>query len=191
MNARELEAAEHELTRRRKHQHEAAGVSAALLVLALVTLFFAPSLSVPLAIGGTVGALVAITSGLARQDRIACLALDPLAHSLPEVAQYATRLTSRLECQRLASWLAEILHDAEVPGNWYLVHRVHRYAEDLSALSRDLADPRAEVRPASMAACHLLLTQAVDSPLYNPAIPDDLLPAIIARIRLGISFSSV
>ena len=191
MNARELEAAESELARRRKHQREAAMVAAVLLVLALATAFLAPRLSVPLAIGGGAGVLVAIISGLARQDRIACLALDPLAHSLPEVAQYASRLTSRLECQRLASWLAEILRDAELPGNWYLVHRVRRYAEDLNALSRDLADPRAEIRPASMAACHLLLTQAVDSPLYNPAVPDDLLPAIIARIRLGISFSSL
>ena len=191
MNARELEAAEHELARRRKHQREAAIVAAVLLGLALVAAFLAPNLSVPLAIGGGMGVLVAIVSGLARQDRIACLALDPMAHSLPEVAQYASRLTTRLECQRLASWLTEILRDAELPGNWYLVHRVHRYAEDLSALSRDLADPRAEIRPASMAACHLLLTQAVDSPLYNPSMPDDLLPAIIARIRLGISFSSV
>jgi hypothetical protein len=37
---------------------------------------------------------------------------------------------------------------------------------------------------------HLLLTQAVESPLYNPAVPADRLPAIIANIRLGITRTS-
>ncbi len=147
----------------------------------------AADFTAPLAAGAAAGVLVAVVSELSRQNRIARLALDPLAHALPEVAQFANHLTSRRERERLASWLMEILAESEVPGNWYLAHRVRRYAEDLRALSRDLADPRAEVRPASMAACHLLLTQAIDSPLYNPAVPADLLPSMIARIRLGIS----
>ena len=176
-----------DLARRRKHQREAAAIAVALGALGLAMLPLAANFTAPLAAGAAAGVLVAVVSYLSRQDRIARLALDPLAHALPEVSQYASHLSTRLERERLASWLKEILADAEVPGNWYLAHRVHRYAEELCALSRDLADPRAEVRPASMAACHLLLTQAIDSPLYNPAVPADLLPSIIARIRLGIS----
>jgi hypothetical protein len=43
------------------------------------------------------------------------------------------------------------------------------------------------VRRSSAATCRLLLTQGVDSPLYNPAVPADELPALIRSVRLGIS----
>ena len=133
-----------DLARRRKHQQEATLIAVALGVLAVAMLPLAADFTAPLAAGAAAGVLVAAVSALSRQDRIAGLALDPLAHALPDVAQYASHLTARLERERLASWLMEILAEAEVPGNWYLAHRVHRYAEDLRALSRDLADPRAE-----------------------------------------------
>jgi hypothetical protein len=128
---------------------------------------------------------------LSRQGQIAKLALEPLAHELPEVSRYANRLTTRPERERLAAWIVEILGEAaSIPGNRYLAHRVIRYADELAALGADLSDPSAEIRPTSAAAAHLLLTQAVDSPLYNPAVPADRLPAIIASIRLGITRSS-
>jgi hypothetical protein len=190
MNARELEAASEDLRRRRKHQSEAAILAAVCALLAFAMLPVAAGAAIALGAGSAAGALVGVVSGLARQDKIELLALDPDAHELPEVARYASRLTTRFERERLAGWLLEILSEAHIPGNWYLAHRVARYAEELAALSRDLADPRAQIRPASAAACHLLLTQAVDSPLYNPAVPADQLPAIITRIRLGISVSS-
>ncbi|MDQ6817288.1 MAG: hypothetical protein M3018_07765 [Actinomycetota bacterium] len=188
MNARELEAASQDLSARRKRQLEAVAMAVACAVLALV-FSFAPAVAIPLGAGAVIGALAAIVGELARQDKIACLALDPQAYELHEVARYASRLTTRLERERLASWLLEILSEAHIPGSSYLAYRVARYADEIAALSRDLSDPRADIRPASAAACHLLLTQAVDSPLYNPAVPAEQLPAIIIRIRLGISFS--
>ena len=100
------------------------------------------------------------------------------------------RLASHLERERLAAWILEILREAaSIPGNRYLTARVVRYADELAALGADLSDPHAEIRPASAVAAHLLLTQAVESPLYNPAVPADRLPAIIANIRLGITRS--
>jgi hypothetical protein len=189
MNARELEAASQDLRRRRKRQSEATILAVTSALLAMATVPLAPGVAIALGAGAVSGALVAVASVLARQDKIARLALDPEAYELPEVSRYASRLTTRPERERLASWLLEILNEAHIPGNWYLTNRVVRYAEDLAALSRDLADPRARIRPASAAACHLLLTQMVDSPLYNPAVPADQLPAIISRIRLGISTS--
>jgi len=128
---------------------------------------------------------------LSRRDQIAKLALDPVAHELPEVSRYANRFASHLERERLAAWIVEILREAaHIPGSMYLSARVIRYADDLAALGRDLLDPEAVIRPASAAAVHLLLTQAVESPLYNPAVPADRLPAIIANIRLGITRTS-
>jgi hypothetical protein len=137
------------------------------------------------------GFLAAFVDAVSRRDQIAQLALDPVAHELPEVSRYANRLASHLERERLAAWIVEILREAaHIPGSLYLSARVLRYADELAALGRDLSDPDAVIRPASAAAVHLLLTQAVESPLYNPAVPADRLPATIANIRLGITKST-
>jgi hypothetical protein len=188
VTARELEAAGTDLARRRKRVRDAAYLAASCAFVALLTLPWSTAAAIALAGGAVVGGLMAVCGELARQDVIARLALDPLAHELPDVSRYVSRLTHGLERERLADWIREILLEAAyLPGNWYVVHRVIRYADELAALGDDLADPHAEIRPASAAAAHLLLTQAVDSPLYNPALPDDLLPTMITKIRLGIS----
>ncbi len=191
MNAREGEAAARDLKRSRTRIREARAFAAVCAVVAVAALPIAVESAVAFGAGAVTAALVAIVSTLSRQDKIALLALDPLAHELPEVSRYASRLIRHLDRERLADWIAEILFEsAYLPGNWYLTSRVVRYAEELTALSHDLADPCARIRPVSAAACHLLLTQAVDSPLYNPAVPADQLPAIIAKIRSGITRSS-
>jgi hypothetical protein len=138
--------------------------------------------------GALASLLAAGATALSRRERIARLALDPRAYELPEVCRYANRLTRRLERERLADWIGEMLGEAaHVPSSWFLASRVIRYADELAALSHDLADPGIQIRPASAVAAHQLLTQGVDSPLYNPALSDDQLPAIFARIRAGIS----
>jgi hypothetical protein len=57
----------------------------------------------------------------------------------------------------------------------------------LELLATELASSWARVLPASAAACRHLLTEAVESPLYNPDIPAEELPATIQRIRRGIT----
>jgi len=191
INAREGEAAARDLNRSRSRIREATAFAAGCAVVAVVALPLAGEIAVAFGAGAVAGAFVAIIGVLSRQDKIARLALNPLAHELPEVSRYANRLTRHLDRERLADWIVEILVEAAyLPGNWYLTNRVVEYAEELTALSHDLADPYARIRPASAAACHLLLTQAVDSPLYNPAVPADQLPAIITNIRSGITRSA-
>ena len=190
MNAREVEAIARDLARSRTRIREAAGFGAACLAVALATAPMSLTVAAACAAGAVTGALIATFGSLARQGRIEKLALDPLAYELPEVSRYAKRLATHLERERLAAWILEILHEAaSIPGNRYLTARVVRYADELAALGADLSDPHAEIRPASAVAAHLLLTQAVESPLYNPAVPADRLPAIIASIRLGITRS--
>lgn len=170
---------------------ETLGVAVICAFIALVALPFALGVAGAFAVGALAGLLAASFGALSRRDLIAKLALDPVTHELPEVSRYANRLATRLERERLAAWIVEILREAaSIPGNLYLSTRVIRYADELAALGRDLSDPKAVIRPASAAAVHLLLTQAVESPLYNPAVPADRLPAIIANIRLGITRSS-
>ncbi len=191
MNAREVEAAARHLMHSRTRIRETLGVAVACFVIALATAPFAVGVAGAFAAGALTGVLVALFGAVARRDQIAKLALDPLAHELPEVSLYANRLASHLERERLAAWIVEILREAaHIPGSLYLSTRVIRYADELAALGKDLSDPDAVIRPASAAAIHLLLTQAVESPLYNPAVPADRLPAIIANIRLGITRSS-
>lgn len=191
MNARELEAIASELERSQRRIREVLVVALTCLFVGLAAAPFALGVAAAFAAGATTGLLVAIFGALSRRDHVAKLALDPVAHDLPEVSRHANRLATHLERERLAAWIVEILREAaSIPSAWYLTARVIRYADELAALGRDLSDPEAEIRPASAAAVHRLLTQAVDSPLYNPALPADQLPATIANIRLGITRSS-
>jgi hypothetical protein len=190
MYAHDLGTIAADLERSRKRVRDARSVAFACAVIALGAWMASAVVAAAFAVGAVAGVLLSLIGTLSRQDKIALLALDPSAYELPDVSQYSYRLTHRLERERLASWIIEILAEAaSIPGNWYVVPRVIRYADELAELSDDLADPYAHIRPASAAAAHLLLTQAVDSPLYNPALPDDLLQAIIAKVRLGISRS--
>ncbi len=191
MNAREVEASARDLTRRRRRIRESLGFASACAVVAVGAAPFALGVAAAFAAGAVTGVLLAMFSALGRQDRIAQLALDPLAHELPEVSRYADRLTRQLERERLAQWIVEMVSEAaHIPDSWYLRGRVISYANELAELGEALADPLTQIQPSSAAALHLLLTQAVDSPLYNPAVPADRLQAIIANIRLGITRSS-
>jgi len=191
MNARQVEAVARDLARSRARIREALAFAVACAAAALPAAVFSLGIAAAFAAGAVTGALLAIFGTLSRQGKIARLALDPLAHELPDVSRFASRLATDLERQRLAAWIMEILREAaSIPGNRYLTARVIRYADELAALGEDLSDPGAVIRPTSAAAAHLLLTQAVDSPLYNPAVPADQLPAIIASIRLGITRSA-
>lgn len=191
MNARQVEAIAGDLARSRRRIREATKVAVICLVVSLAAAPFSFSVAAAFAAGAVAGALLATFGKLTRQGQIEKLALDPLAYELPEVSRFAELLTTRHERERLAAWIVEILGEAaSIPGNRYLTARVVRYAEELAALGDDLCDRHAEIRPSSAAAAHLLLTGAVDSPLYNPAIPAERLPAIIASIRLGITRST-
>lgn len=190
MNARDVESAASDLACSRRRIREAVWLAVGCAVAGVASLPFESAVAVALGVGALAGGLFASMVFLARGHKIAQLALDPLAYGLSEVSQYAARLTGRLERERLADWIIEIVGEASrIPDTWYLASRVLRYADELRALSRELADPRVAIKPASAAAVHMLLTQAVYSPLYNPTLPDDELPLTIAKIRLGISRS--
>jgi hypothetical protein len=187
MNDRDLEAAARELRARQRVTREAAVGALVCAVLASGASLVSGSASVALAAGAATAALLAAAQHGARRDAIARLALDSAAYALPEVRRYGARLVGTAERERLAAWMREIVRDSDVPGNWYLGDRVVRHAGQLESLARDLMAAHVGVRPASVVACHRLLTHAAESPLYNPDVPADELPAAIERIRRGLA----
>jgi hypothetical protein len=54
-------------------------------------------------------------------------------------------------------------------------------------LAHELAAPAARVEPATAVACRRLVTRPVESPLYNPNLPEEDLRALLLRIRAGIT----
>jgi hypothetical protein len=187
MNARELDSASESLELKRVRMRDGAVVAVACGTLAVATGPFSLDVALALLAGGFVAVAVAVANLLGRRDAIGQLALDPSAYELPEIRRYGTRLTLPSERAKLAAWLREVVREAPEPGNSYLADRVSRYSGQLESLARQLTASWVLVMPASAVACHRLLTHAAESPLYNPDLPADELPAAIDRICRGIT----
>jgi hypothetical protein len=184
MYERDLERAADYLAGRRRLARDAAFLAVAALAGAALAATLSGVLAVALAAAGGVEVLICLAAWAGRRELIARLALEPGAYVLPEVANYGASVARRRE--RLASWLAEIVTEPPRAHTLYLRERVSCYAGELLALARELGAPGATVRPASVVACQRLLTHAVESPLYNPRLPANELPLVLARIRAGI-----
>jgi hypothetical protein len=167
-------------------------VSALLLGLAAgglaAPLTFASSpAAIALGAGAAAELLVAGAAELRRRESISRLALDADAYVLPEIRRYGTRVARLPERQRLARWLQELVHDARLPGVYFVRGRVLRYARELEAIASALASPAATVHPVSAVACLRLLTRAPQSPLYNDRLPADDLGLALRSILSGIT----
>jgi hypothetical protein len=187
MTARELEDAGALLEARRIRARDGFAIAVTCGLAVAAVLPFSRALAISLLIGAAAAALPALMNLLERRDAIARLALEPNAHSLPEVRGYASRLALPAEREKLAMWLRELVKDAPHPGSLYLSDRVSRYARQLEFLAGELAASWVDIEPDSAAACHHLLTHAAESPLYNPALPAEQLESTIQRILRGIT----
>src|SRR5262249_6404545 len=123
---------------------------------ALASLALSGRFAVALGIGAAVQVLISLRALAARRSRIATLALDPKAYTIPEVDRFGRRCLR--DRHRLALWLAEVVAHAGRPGSLYLGDRVARFRAELEALARALASRHARVTPASAVACRRLLT---------------------------------
>ncbi|MFN8187015.1 MAG: hypothetical protein U0R69_08045 [Gaiellales bacterium] len=186
MTAREIDDAAERIRTLRRRTLEALALTAACLGLAGVALAFAPSLTLALAAGTAFELLVAATSFVSRRATLGRLALDPAAYEIEEVRCYGARLARPHEREILARGIQSMLKDALAPGSLYLGDRVVYYARELDALARDLLSPAVRIHPVSVARCRALLTEAAESPLYNPRLPAEDLAAVLRRIRAGM-----
>jgi hypothetical protein len=124
---------------------------------------------------------------LCRRERIERLALEPSAYTIPAVARFGARVAALSERRRLAAWLNSVVHERGEVLELHLVARVRHYASQLEMLATELATPSVRVEPTTAVACRRLLTRPVESPLYNPNLPEEDLRALLLRIRGGIS----
>lgn len=182
----EIELAAGELRRRSRRVAECAALTLSAAVAAIFALAFSPHVAIALGSGALLEALLLVDMEYRRRDLISRLALEDAAYVLPEVARYGLRSTQSQELNRLSAWFSALPAEARLPGNIYVQDRVESVARELEAIASDLRAPDVVVDPISAVACRRLLTQAVESPLYNARVPPDELRAALERIRRGI-----
>lgn len=161
--------------------------SGGVAAVAGVMVAFSPRFAVALGAGCVVLMAIAVVLWLARRERIERLALDPQAYAIPAVARFGARACALRERRRVASVIQAVVRERAHPLELHLVIRASRYAQQLETLARELASPAAQVQPPMAVACRRLITRPVESPLYNPNLPEEDLRALLLRIRAGIS----
>ena len=191
MNARDVEQAGADVERSLQRARRCLIAAVVVGALAIAVVPSSPGFAVALAVGGAVQLAAAVVLWLSRRERIERLALEPSAYVIPAVARFGARVCALRERRRLAAFLQAVLHERGHPLELHLVARAGRCAQLLEALARELASPAARVEPAMAVACRRLLTRPVESPLYNPNLPEEDLRALLLRIRAGISSSDV
>ncbi|MFL5865179.1 MAG: hypothetical protein ACJ780_31175 [Solirubrobacteraceae bacterium] len=191
MNAREVELAAADIERSLHRAQRSLIASGAVAAIALAVSPFSSAFAVALGVGAILQFGAAVVVWLARRERIERLALDPDAYAIPAVARLGARVCALRERRRLAAFIDAVVHERGHPLELHLVIRTSRYTQLLESLARELASPAAQVEPALAVACRRLLTRPVESPLYNPNLPEEDLRALLLRIRAGISGGDV
>jgi hypothetical protein len=187
MNARDVEKATADVERS-LHRAQRCLIAAIVVgAMALAVISSSPRFAAALAVGAGLQLCAAVVLWLSRRERIERLALDPSAYAIPAVARFGARVCALRERRRLATFIQAVVHERGHPLELHLVVRSGRYAQLLETLARELASPATRVEPAAAVACRRLLTRPVESPLYNPNLPEEDLRALLLRIRAGIS----
>ncbi|HVM56035.1 MAG TPA: hypothetical protein VMT74_01140 [Gaiellaceae bacterium] len=161
---------------------------AVLAALACIPLAFLLSPRPALVVGVAAGceAVLAGCSVARRRMHLRRLALDPDAYAIDDVRRYGVSMIKPARRAALARSLLRLGADAAAPHTLLLRDRVAEFGPDLDALARELESPEFDVEPTSAVACCELLTNGVESALYNPDLPDDDLAVAIHHIRAGI-----
>jgi hypothetical protein len=191
MNARDVETAAAAVEKTGRSTVRALVMTGVVAGVALAVLPFQAGFAIALAVGAVSGLVAAAALWWHRRERIERLALEPAAYSIPEVARFGARVAALTERRRLASWIESVACEGGGSVDLHLALRASKYAHQLQTLARDLAAPSARVDPAMAVACRRLLTQPVESPLYNPNLPEEDLGALLLRIEAGISYGEV
>lgn len=187
MNARDVEMAAADVQRSRHRATRCLVTGATVAAIAVAVVPVSSGFSVALGVGAALQLTGAVLLWLSRRERIERLALDPSAYTIPEVARVGARASALRERRRLAAFIDAVVNERGHPLELHLVVRAGSYAQQLDSLARELASPAARVEPAVAVACRRLLTRPVESPLYNPNLPEEDLRALLLRIRAGIS----
>jgi hypothetical protein len=137
----------------------------------------------------TFATILALSSHVARQRRLATMALSPDLVQLPELAATRRRLQTSHTRRALAAGLRRTAAPIQPSRRFdccpVLVDRVALVRDELLALADDLEHTETP-DPASVALIRELLTDGT-SPLYNPNLTADDLHTTLTRARAGIT----
>jgi hypothetical protein len=147
------------------------------------------TVGIPLLVGAAGAALLAALSFNDRNRLLVRLVAQDDARSIAEVERAAERLVSAPERRRLAEGLARAAEAADPREAAFSTVDALRAAEAqqrLSGLAAAFDDQAVPLQPPGAALCRRMLSDAVLSPLYNPAIPEAELDRVIERIERAV-----
>lgn len=183
MYARAIDAAAIRLRELRNEEWHDLALAGVAVGLALAATAYAPSLALPLFIGGLALGALGIRALWRHWDLVDRLAAEPDAYEIPEVLAYALRETTMEKRQRYAS----LIRDQLEPTYTSRSPRLDDAAAELAALADELEDEALVLNPACAVACSRLVGEPTQSPLLNPALPHDELRPSARRIRGGFT----
>jgi hypothetical protein len=183
MHARAIDDARTRLRDLRQEELQDLGLAGSAIGLALLATQAAPTLALPLFVGGMLVGVRGIVALWRHWDLVDRLAAEPDAYTIAEVLAYAARETT-MERRRT---LARLVRHHVVPSSVVLEARVAEATAELTALADELEDESLELSPACAVACSRLLTDLAQSPLLDPDAPVMALRSTVSRIRTGFT----
>ena len=181
MHARAVEDAAVRLRELRTEEWEDLPIAALALAASLVATQRAPSLALPLFVGGLAILVLGVRAVWRRWDLVDRLCDEGDAYVIQEVLERAARETTMERRRRFAMLLCCRLDQPE-PS---CAARTAAAADAIRSLACELENYELELEPAPAMACMRLVYDPVSSPLLNPELPDDLRPRVL-QIRAGL-----
>ena len=166
---------------RRQARDDAAAAALALLFAASATQF-APSLVVPALAGALAMLVLAVRALRRRSDLLGRLAADRDAYVIGEVAERGARAAAMESRRSLAAAIRSL---PAAPGV-ALRERVFDCRGELELLADELERGELSLDPVEAVRCRQLLTDGMESPLFNPALPPETLRLRLRQIRAGL-----
>jgi hypothetical protein len=167
-------------------------LAAALTLTAIAGATALVSTRVAISFGVAGGAALIVATGAQRRGRglLSRLLWVRAAYRLDVVRAAGSDFATPQRCRRLAAGLRRVVAfgDGEFALPGYVASLDERVLERrgrLLALADAFESPR-PIHPASVALLHRLLTLPASSPLYNPALGEDLLDLTLHEIEAGL-----
>lgn len=183
MYARAVDDAGARLRELHREEWEDLALAGAALALAAAASALAPSLAVPLFVGGLASGILGVRALWRHWDLVDRLAGDRDAYVIPEVRAYASRWSTRE--RRLT--LAAIVRAHVAPAGPSPPRDLGDAARELEALAAELEDDDLELDPACAVACFRLVSEPAESPLLDDGRSRAALHDEVRRIRAGFS----
>lgn len=183
MYARAVDEAATRLRHLRHEGWEDLGLAALALGLAVAATQVRQSLVLPLLAGGLVAWTLGIRALWRRWDLVDRLADERDAYVIPEVRDYALREATMERRRGLAAYIRLVLKESAIAPE----RPVMAAAEELEALASELEDEELVLEPACAVACVRLLSDVAASPLFDPALPPEVLRSRVTQIRSGFA----